>query len=833
MRLIFLGIFCGLFICCRAQFNQWTWMHGSNTPNQPAVYGTQTIPTPANTPSARYECAQWKDLQGNFWLFGGGLAGTRYCDLWKYDPATNMWTWMHGSQLTNQPAVYGVQGIPAPTNTPGAVGFGACTWTDLNGNLWLFGGDDGANAPFDNLWKYDPAINMWTWMKGTGTPGPPAVYGTQGIAAIANTPGGREETSCTWTDLSGNLWLFGGTPSGVGASLNDLWKYDPLTNMWTWMKGANFPNQSGIYGTLGIANAANTPGGRWCYTSWTDLQGNLWLFGGIDAFSPVFMGFFNDLWKYDPLTNMWTWMSGNNTVNQPGIYGTKCVPSAANIPGGRGETRSCWKDDCDNLWLLGGRDLNFSMYNDLWRYEIATGQWTWVSGDNTPNQSGVYGTITIPSPANKPGCRMGAVSWTNASGLWLFGGNELFGGEYNDLWLYRPDTISVSITAQPFSGCAPLTVNFNSVAQSSCSAVKDYNWNFNDPSSGSADTSSLPAPSHVFNSAGTYTVTLVARDCSGNPDSSQTIITVTPGITLNSTATASGCFSDGSVNVIATGGSGTYSYSWQPAIGTASSAFGLIPGSYTVVVTDNANCSATDTLTVLLDQTGFNVDLGNDTVFCGTISLVADAGNAGANYSWSTSDTTESISIVSQGIYWVQVSTGICAATDSIMIAAVSPPDLNPSYSFCDQPVIILDAGYQPHATYLWSTGDTVSSINVTAEGTYYVTISNGSCMLTDSVIIEESHGGSLWLPNSFTPDGNDLNEIFIPVGEGVTDFHMKIFNRWGQLLYETSDINQGWDGTYKSNPVQEDVYVWVIDYFSNCAGKGQVHRIGHVSVIR
>lgn len=833
-RLILIGVFSCFIACCYAQPDQWTWMNGNNTSNQPAVYGTQGIPAPANTPSARYECAQWKDAQGNFWLYGGGLGGLRYCDLWKYDPAINQWAWMHGSQLTNQPPVYGVQGIPAPANTPGGVGFGACTWTDLNGNLWLFGGDDGSNAPFDNLWKYDPLTNMWTWMKGSGTPGPAGIYGTQGIAAMANTPGGREETACTWTDLAGNLWMFGGTPGGVGASMNDLWKYDPLTNMWTWMKGANFPNQSGIYGTLGVPNIANTPGGRWCYTSWTDSQGNLWLFGGIDALSPVFMGFFNDLWKYDPLTNMWTWMSGSNQLNQPGVYGTRCVPSAANVPGGRGETRSCWKDDCGNFWLLGGRDLNFSMFNDLWRYEIATGLWTWVSGDNTPNQNGVYGTMTVAAPANKPGARMGAVSWTNASGLWLFGGNETFGGEHNDLWLYRPDTISISIAAQPVSGCAPLSVNFTSSVQSSCSSVKDHSWNFGDPSSGAADSSSLSNPSHTFNSAGTYTVTLVAHDCSDNPDSAQTIITVTPGISLNTSTTPSGCFSpNGSVNVIANGGSGTYSYNWQPAIGTTASVSGLATGSYTVIVTDNSNCSATDTLTVQLNQTGFNVDLGNDTVVCGPIFFSFDAGNAGANYTWSTGETTQLISVDSAGMYWVQVSTAACSASDSISIAAVLPPALNTFYSFCDQPVLILDAGYQPNVSYLWSTGDTVSSINVNTGGTYTVTITNGSCILSDSVTIEESHGGNLWFPNSFTPNGNGLNEIFIPVGEGVTDFHLKIFNRWGQLLFETRDLTQGWDGMYKGNLVQEDVYVWVADYFSHCSNSAQVHRIGHVSVIR
>ena len=61
----------------------------------------------------------------------------------------------------------------------------------------------------------------------------------------------------------------------------------------------------------------------------------------------------NDLWRYDPATNMWTWMSGSNTVNQAGVYGTKGVPDAANVPGAR-ESSISWTDGSGNLWLFGG-----------------------------------------------------------------------------------------------------------------------------------------------------------------------------------------------------------------------------------------------------------------------------------------------------------------------------------------------------------------------------------------------------------------------------------------------------------------------------------------------
>src|SRR5829696_9605706 len=86
-----------LFHMASAQYNEWTWISGDNIPNQPGVYGTQGVPAQANKPAARYEGGEWLDLQGNFWIFGGQNAtGNLLNDLWKYDPLTNMWTWMKG-----------------------------------------------------------------------------------------------------------------------------------------------------------------------------------------------------------------------------------------------------------------------------------------------------------------------------------------------------------------------------------------------------------------------------------------------------------------------------------------------------------------------------------------------------------------------------------------------------------------------------------------------------------------------------------------------------------------------------------------------------------------
>ena len=128
--------------------------------------------------------------------------------------------------------------------------------------------------------------------------GQPGVYGTLGTPALGNTPGGRDGSS-TWTDSSGNFWLFGGEgfdASGKFGVLNDLWEFNPSTNEWTWMAGSSTFGSScftysvdagetncaqpGTYGTLNTSAVGNIPGSRLGASTWTDSKGNFWLFGG-------------------------------------------------------------------------------------------------------------------------------------------------------------------------------------------------------------------------------------------------------------------------------------------------------------------------------------------------------------------------------------------------------------------------------------------------------------------------------------------------------------------------------------------------------------------------
>lgn len=294
----------------------------------------------------------------------------------------------------------------------------------------------------------------WTWMSGTNTTNSYGVYGMMGTPSTTNYPGGREGGGTQWTDTSGNLWLFGGwglPASGSQGFMNDLWKYDPVANEWTWMGGANTTNIGGSYGTKGVAAATNQPGSRYLAAAWTDNSGNLWLFGGYGYDKNTAFGALNDLWKYNIATGWWTWMNGDDTYGNAGVYGSLGVSSPTNKPGSRNRfNETNGKIDASGyLWMFGGAGYGstttYGCLNDLWKYNTNTNEWTWVSGDNTINNAGVYGTMGTAAASNKPGARDGGSCWLDTAGkFWLFGGGYsptgFWDDKYSDLWKFDPVT---------------------------------------------------------------------------------------------------------------------------------------------------------------------------------------------------------------------------------------------------------------------------------------------------------------------------------------------------------------------------------------------------------
>jgi gliding motility-associated-like protein len=255
-------------------------------------------------------------------------------------------------------------------------------------------------------------------------------------------------------------------------------------------------------------------------------------------------------------------------------------------------------------------------------------------------------------------------------------------------------------------------------------------------------------------------------------------------------------------------------------------------GQYYVTNTTGA-CSLTDTIDVTVVSLP-PLDLGADTILCSNSSLELDATSlAQSTYTWSTGDLTPTILANSSGTYSVTVAVGNCFIADSINITVTAVLDLGSDVALCSTPHALFDAG-NPGATYLWSNGATSQTIDVNEPGEYWVQLTNGACVLSDTIEASGSLGeGMLYVPNSFTPNRNGLNDKFYAYGDGITSFRMRIFNRWGQLIFETTDMSEGWDGKYKGETVLEDTYVYVMDYESQCTAMESKKVYGHVNVIR
>lgn len=580
--------------------------------------------------------------------------------------------WKNGVGLTTTQGNYGTMGVPAASNAPGSRESGV-SWTDNAGNFWMLGGKGYDNAGaidlLNDLWKFDPVANQWTWISGSNTIDQAGSYGTQGLYNPTNTPGARYN-AVAWTDYNGHLWLFGGNGyDGVGSmgTLNDLWEYDVPLNQWRWIKGGNQAVQAGVYGQQGTGNLNNTPGSRYSSSSWADGSGNLWLFGGYGCSGSVnTVGDLNDLWKYNLLTNQWTWIRGSNTVDQQGVYGTQGVSAAGNDPGGRAQGMS-WADLSGNFWMLGGYGFATGpaadIMSDLWKYNPATNQWAFINGASTNASQGVYGTMGVAAPANKPGARYGSSAWSDGQGgFWLFGGYGFDASNttpyfMNDLWKYDVagnlwKWVKGSSAGNQFGtyGTQNVAANINIPgSRGFSSSWKDGSnnlWLFGGTGNGISAYGDLNDTWKFFN-------------CSAGPS------------VLISGSSATACA--GVSTTLTASGAATYTWTGSQVTNTISVA-PLGTSDYTVVGTDANQCKDTATFELkILNLPVLNISLTTPTICAGQSTTLSASG--ASTYTWSTHGqaSSETISPTANTTYTVS-GTGSNGCIDSTWITqAVSP----------------------------------------------------------------------------------------------------------------------------------------------------------------
>jgi hypothetical protein len=414
-------------------FNGQTTLYHNNY-NARSVFGTQLAKVTIGSGSG------WtlqKINNDSVLIFGGnGFAAnsTRgyLNDVWRYQMSTNRWTWLTGSKTIDTPSSYDT----APF-FPGSRSY-HISWLTSNGDMYTSTGLVNSGPGLNDLWRYRLSTNEWSFIGGQKGENGAGQFGAKGNSSVDYLPPSRG-ASVSWIDQNGDFWLFGG---GL-VYRNDLWRYRPSTLEWTWISGSNITKQLGVYGNQGNGSANNVPGARYFSSSWTDSQGNFWLFGGLGYGNSVAqLGNLNDLWRYTPSNNEWTWMKGSFLRDQPSNFGTRNVSSPNNVPASRYSAVSAVDPNGDDLWLFSGAGSTGGFTNHLWRYRISTNEWTWMSGGQPLN----YGTQGVPSTTNYPGARNGGVMWCDSIGdLWLMGGigNDevpIGPGILNDIWRYRPST---------------------------------------------------------------------------------------------------------------------------------------------------------------------------------------------------------------------------------------------------------------------------------------------------------------------------------------------------------------------------------------------------------
>ena len=342
--------------------------------------------------------------------------------------------------------------------------------------------------------------------------------------------------------------------------------------------------------------------------------------------------------------------------------------------------------------------------------------------------------------------------------------------------------------------------------------------------------------------AGMYSVTITdAIDSSATA----TIIIAQPTVLLANIVAMSNvscnALCNGSATATASGGTPAYTFLWNSVpLQTTANATGLCAGNYTVAITDTNGCITTHTVTIT-EPTAIIAGIappGNVSCkgFCnGSAIATASGGTPSYTFVWNTVplQTTASAIGLCAGNYSVTVTdSNGCNGSDTISIITLySTPTATFTYqpqsaTILDPFIQFTDSSIYNISSWLWSFGDSEngsSSIQhpkyaYTDTGNYIIQLivtDNHGCMDTIQQSIKISADYIFYVPNSFTPNNDGINDIFIPKMEIIipADYSLLIFDRWGNTIFETKDYTKGWDGKVKNANIlaQEDVYVWTV----------------------
>jgi len=375
-------------------------------------------------------------------------------------------------------------------------------------------------------------------------------------------------------------------------------------------------------------------------------------------------------------------------------------------------------------------------------------------------------------------------------------------------------------------------------------------WNFGDIGSGVQNTSSQYNPVHIFTDTGSYTIKVIYYHCNIKDTIIKTInvqlpVYSFPPAYIKDTLTSI-CKQIKFIPVCDSAALDSLRWNFgDPVSGANNTANWYNPyhkfsdtGTYQVSLILYAYCR-TDTIqkTIHIAFPINGVYLGNDTSLCS--GAILQLGGVipcplTLSYLWQDGAFAPGCIVTHAGTYWQKVNAGGCLFSDTITISYLEPPTISLPIDtvICEDNRIDVRIP-QGNYSLLWDNGSTFFNRSFTHSGNYWLTATNFCGTATDAFVLQTKNCNCyLYFPNAFTPDGNDLNACFAAVYDcGFETWHLYIYNRWGQLLFETKNPTECWDGKYKNKAVFPDVYVWVVEYKSATDGE-IIGRKGVVTVL-
>ena len=341
-------------------------------------------------------------------------------------------------------------------------------------------------------------------------------------------------------------------------------------------------------------------------------------------------------------------------------------------------------------------------------------------------------------------------------------------------------------------------------------------------------------------SSGTYTVTQTVGGCT-SPPSAAVVVTINP-VPAAPNISASGPLSFCQGDSVILTSSVTSGNLWSDNESTQSIIV-RSAGSYTVRDTSGGCPGAPSAAIVVTIVPGPTPSVRASRLSICPDSIVSlDATTASATaYLWSTGSTSPIITVNSPATYTVTVTVNGCNGTDAITIGTdplLGPLSLPSVFNICIGDSVTLDATTLHASAYIWSPiGAVTPALTVAAQGIYTVTVSNncGSSTATSSVSFKDCEC-RIYMPDAFTPNGDGVNdEIGLHYDcPNASYLSLRIFNRWGEKIYETNDLLGQWDGKYRGTAQPSGVYVYSLDFVGMENNKQKTfHLFGSLTLIR